>query len=106
MKCIKIEPGRAPEVSDVANTLKAMQAFVGGPIEAVRLGDTGLVAVVNEEGRLLDLPYTGCLRIRPIQDEILCGPVLIVRAALEAFGPVRDGDLERVLRIYKAVMPV
>lgn len=106
MKCIKILPGHAPELSDIANTLGDMQLFVGGRIEAVRLADTGLVAIVNEEGKLLGLPYTGCLRVRPIADDILCGPVLIVRSKLDDFVPVRDGDLEQVLRMYKAVMPV
>ena len=49
-----------PELSDVyfrhiPNTLEALQAEVGGYIETVRL-TTELLLIINEEGRLMDMP--------------------------------------------------
>lgn len=43
-------------VTEVDNTLKALQEVVGGHIEAVTLA-TDLVIICNEEGRLMGLPH-------------------------------------------------
>ena len=95
MKVIKIVPGREPEMVDIDNTLKALQQAVGGYIETVTLPRTGLVVIVNEEGRLLDLPKNGVLNIGPLMDQLLVGTVLVVRAApgAEDFSGVRACDL-------------
>ena len=95
MKVIKIVPGREPEMVDIDNTLKALQQAVGGCIETVTLPRTGLVVIVNEEGRLLDLPKNGVLNIGPLMGQLLVGTVLVVRAApgAEDFSGVRACDL-------------
>ena len=95
MKVIKIVPGREPEMVDIDNTLKALQQAVGGYIETVTLPRTGLVVIVNEEGRLLDLPENGVLNIGPLMGQLLVGTVLVVRAApgAEDFSGVRACDL-------------
>ena len=81
MNVIKILPGREPEMADIDNTLKALQQAVGGYIETVTLPRTGLVVIVNEEGRLMG--------------QLLVGTVLVVRAApgAEDFSGVRACDL-------------
>lgn len=43
-------------VTEVENTLKALQEVVGGHIEVVTLA-TDLAIICNEEGRLRGLPY-------------------------------------------------
>ena len=55
MKAIRKKPGGAPEIIEVENTLKALQAEVGGYIETVSIAD--VVIICNEEGRLCGLPY-------------------------------------------------
>ena len=45
----------------IPNTLKALQETVGGYIETVTLNN-GVVLIVNEEGRLRDMPYNFTLR--------------------------------------------
>ena len=55
MKAIRKKPGCAPEIIEVENTLKALQAEVGGCIETVSIAD--VVIICNEEGRLCGLPY-------------------------------------------------
>ena len=39
-------------------TLKEMQAAVGGMVEIIELDDNQSI-ILNEEGKLLDLPYNG-----------------------------------------------
>ncbi len=51
------EPGKTARRADVENDLETLQGYVGGYIETVTLC-TDLVIICNEEGRLLDLPYT------------------------------------------------
>lgn len=54
--CIRKEPGKAPEVVQIENTLEALQHEVGGYIETVTIA-ADLTIVVNEEGMLRGLPY-------------------------------------------------
>lgn len=61
-----------PRRIEVDNTLKALQKVVGGYIETCTI-DTDAVAIINEEGRLMELPINENLRF-------FCGDVLIVGA--------------------------
>lgn len=95
MKIIKIMPGHEPVMDDINNTLADLQQVVGGYIETVTLPRTGLAIIVNEEGRLLDLPVNGVLNIGSLTGQLLVGTVLVVRAApgAEDFSGVRACDL-------------
>ena len=58
-KIIKVfvkNPGKAPHMEVIQNTLGTLQRIVGGNIEAVTLS-TDAALIVNEEGRLYNLPY-------------------------------------------------
>lgn len=55
MKAIRKRPGEAPEIIEVENTLKALQAEVGGYIETVTIASDAVI-ICNEEGRILGLP--------------------------------------------------
>ena len=49
------EPGKAPEIRQIDNTLKALQDIVGGYIETVTIA-TDMVIICNEEGLIKHLP--------------------------------------------------
>lgn len=54
IKILKVEPGKAPEVTEIDNELRTMQEMVDGYIQIVPLdGDACLVC--NEEGKLIGL---------------------------------------------------
>ena len=55
MRVVIKKPGKMAEARDVANTLESFQSLVGGYIETVYLTNH-LIMIVNEEGKLLDLP--------------------------------------------------
>ncbi len=98
MQIIKIEAGEQPCMIELENTLEEFQGAVGGYIEAVTLPRTGLVVIVNEEGRLLGLPANGRMNIGPLRGQTLVGPVLVVRAdpKIGDFAGVRHCDLELI----------
>jgi hypothetical protein len=60
-------------------TLEEMQAFVGGYIEMLFIGES--IYVINEDGKQLGLPHNPaatCLVLRHLrQYDYLCGPVLV-----------------------------
>lgn len=56
MKVIIKEPGQRPRVTEIENSLSALQQAVGGYIETVTLAEDFCI-ICNEEGRLQELPY-------------------------------------------------
>lgn len=82
MKAIYKAPGKAAEIIDIEDTLKALQKAVGGPIEAVRVTAEHVV-ICHEEGRLLGLPKN-----TEIFGIDFVGPILIVSVDGESFSDV------------------
>ena len=86
MKAIRKKPGCEPELIDIDNTLKALQAEVGGYIETVTIASDAVV-ICNEEGRLHGLPYNCC-----VFGTSFVGTVLIVGTKGEEFCDVPPID--------------
>lgn len=89
IKVITLQPGGQPAMAEIENDLSSLQKFVGGYIEIVPVHESGLLAVCNEEGKMLQLPQTCYV---PYLRDMLCGPVLFCRSSEEELGPVRDRD--------------
>lgn len=51
-----VEPGRRPRLQSIPHTLQAMQALVGGAIQAVYPFEEPVALICNEEGKLEGLP--------------------------------------------------
>ncbi len=64
IRVLVVEPMKPCEVREIPDTLEAMQALVGGNIEAVTSLRYASAIVCNENGKLLNLPYN-----RPLLDE-------------------------------------
>lgn len=62
MDILLIEPGKSPVTAAIDNTLSAMQAAVGGLIQAVYPFEESIALVCNEEGKLLPLLPNRTLR--------------------------------------------
>ena len=56
MKIIVVRPFRQPKVEKIENTLEAMQAVVGGYIEAIYPWEDEIALICNEEGKINNLP--------------------------------------------------
>ena len=88
MKIMRVEPETAPELVDMEGTLEALQAAVGGYIEAVYPFDDPVAIVCNDDGK-----FNGMAPNRAIYDEdgeimdIIAGTFLIVGLTDDNFGP-------------------
>lgn len=79
MEKIKVIIKRPDEVvgreERIDNTLEAFQEAVGGYIEALAiLRNPGVVMVMNEDGKILDLPYNFKIPVDEIRGTVvICG---------------------------------
>ena len=55
MTVLIVEPGALPRRAEIGTSLRAMQAVVGGPIQAVYPFDEPVALICHEEGKLLGL---------------------------------------------------
>lgn len=62
MEILVIKPGKRPKTVRIDHTLPAMQKAVGGYLEAIYPFEDPVALVVNEEGKLMGLPYNRALR--------------------------------------------
>ena len=97
---LKVEPGQAPEMVTMPNTLDAFQATVGGDIETVGL-DANAVLVCNEEGKLAGLPAN-----RQVGGDTIAGTFLIVGAEDGEFCSLSDADAAHYAEKFAEPIPV
>jgi len=91
--CIK-EPGKDAYVEPLFdNTLEAFQKAVGGHIETVTAA-SDLVLVVNEEGRLMGLPYNVTICGLP-----LVGTIVAAGVKGDEFASIKGKYVSMVLRM-------
>ena len=91
IKVIICPTNSAPYVAHISNTLQSLQCIVGGPIEAVGILE-GIVAICNEEGRIIGLPENKSFLCDGIRgDCIICG------TQGEEFADLNDIACERLL---------
>ncbi len=108
MKAIEILPGEKPKIVDIGESFEAIQEIVGKETEVFCLAHTGLIVYVNANGRRDKMPPTGCFNVRPYQDTILYGPILVVRAVDSGSiddGSIVEGDMQTVQSVYREVRP-
>lgn len=91
MKALRKRPGEPWEEVELENTLEALQAEVGGYIEAVSLL-SDLVLIVNEEGLINDLPFNMSLC-----GMHLFGTILAVGVDGEEFCDIPGNNLKDIL---------
>lgn len=77
-------PGSMWRVQHIDNTLEALQKYVGGYIETVRLFKD-VVVICNEEGRLMGLPEN--VNLLGVQ---LCGPVIVAGVWRDEFANLKE----------------
>ena len=73
------EPGKRGCMTFVKNDLKELQEIVGGYIETVRI-DPDTVMIVNEEGKLLGLPFNF-----PTDFDVIQGTAILIGVDGEEF---------------------
>ena len=105
MKILVIEPLKPPAVREIEDTLSAMQAVVGGPIQAVYPFDAPVALICHEEGKLLGLPWNRTLRepeTGAVYD-IVCGTCFLCGAPPDSdcFSGLKPGQLDYYKAYYR-----
>lgn len=89
MTILYVEVGKRPEIRDVSNSLKTLQALVGGYIAVLRLhGNT--VLVCNDDGIPLELPLNRYIAGVPIY-----GNFFIVNIEGKDFVSLPDSEIKK-----------
>jgi hypothetical protein len=107
IQVVIVEPMKKPYKKVIPNNLDAMKEIVGGWIENVTIDKTATGArvsiVVNEEGKLIGLPYNRRIIGRGGSD-ILVGPFFITAYNLEGDNvSLSDDDADRLVRRFAAM---
>lgn len=91
MKILRVEPEKSPEIVDMEGTLEALQAAVGGYIEAVYPWEDPVAIVCNDDGK-----FNGMQPNRALYDadgeimDIIAGTFLIVGLDEDDFAELSD----------------
>ena len=104
MKILKIEPERKPVVAEIGYTLEAMQATVGGLIQAIYPFEEPVALICNDEGKLLGLPPNRALRDKNgnIYD-VVCGTMLLCGAppGYQNFCSLTEEQIEKYTALFR-----
>lgn len=102
------EVGKKPYWKTMENELVEFQSLVGGWIEPITLpnkdGKPDIVLIVNEEGKLIRLPFNLVLADREAvtafgkRQDYLCGTVVACRAVGAEFASLEDEDIPTLCR--------
>jgi hypothetical protein len=104
MNVLIVEPGKEPRAAEIEQTLEAMQAVVGGYIQAIYPFDEPVALVCHEEGKLLSLPLNRALYSPETGDcyDIIAGTFCLCAAPpdsdqFESLSAEQDCPLPRAL---------
>ena len=96
------EPGKRAQVVEIENTLEAMQRTVGGLIEAIYTDHDYVCLIVNEDGKLLDLPMNRAIYVGDTIADIIMGSFFV--AAFDDDGnfmSLNDDQIKRYEKQYR-----
>ena len=99
---LEIEPGKEPEVIEIETGLESLQDRVGGLIECVYPWDDEAAIIVNEEGKIMGLPFNRALRDDEgnIYDAV-AGTMLIVGLTEDDFGSLSSEQIEKYTGLFR-----
>lgn len=102
MNVLVIAPGKKPEVKKIGEDLEAMQAVVGGLIEAVYPFDDPVALVCNDEGKLMGLEYNRALRDSQTGQpyDVIAGTFFICGLTADSFASLPEELILKYTAMY------
>ena len=102
MTVLAVMPGEKPIKMELEGTLKSMQEFVGGTIQAIYPFADPVAIICNDEGKLMGLEYNRTLRNEngAICD-ILCGPFFVCGLGTEDFESLPEKLMETYYKRFE-----
>lgn len=96
-----IEPERYPKVVQIGSDLKSLQQAVGGWIEAVYPWEDKAAIILNEEGKINQLPLNRALRTEDGEIyDITAGNMLVVGLGEENFTSLTKDQLSHYEKLF------
>lgn len=107
IQVVVVEPMKKPYKKTIPNTLDAMNELVGGYIEIVRMGQTetggSLAITLNEEGKLIGLPYNRRMIFRNGSD-VFVGTFFITAFNMQGDNiTLTDEQCEVIMKKFKGM---
>ena len=102
MKVVLLEPNKIARIAEIGTSLEAMQAVVGGSIEAAYYFPEPVCLVCNEEGKITGLPLN-----RGVYDndknlmDVIAGTAFICDCSGENFASLTDEQLAKYKKEFK-----
>lgn len=101
MKVLIVEPMQPCRAQEIPDTLDAMQAIVGGNLQAVYPFRDEVALVCNENGKNLDLPYNRPLtNDRGIPYDMICGTFFLAGVGTENFVSLTEEQIQKYTALY------
>lgn len=112
IRILVLEPGKAPEVRSIPNTLECAQEIVGGLIQIVSYDSryrsafknaenaNSIVVVCNEEGKLQQLPMNRVLLYGNTILDVYQGTIFICGVAHGDFVSLSDDQVKVLEHVY------
>ena len=103
MTILKICPGYKPEVISIPHTLEAIQAVVGGPIQAIYPFEDLVALVCNEEGKLLGMEPNRAIHDPDTGEviEVICGTFFICGLTEDDFGSLTGKQITYYSNLFE-----
>ena len=90
-------------MTEIENTLDAMQEFVDGPIEVINITDE-ILLVCNEEGKMRGLPPSAFIVRNQQAQDVIVGKFFLYREDGEDMVGIQESDIEDFKRIVLPIM--
>lgn len=90
-------------MTEIEDTLEAMQEFVNGPIEVINITDK-ILLVCNEEGKMRGLPPAAFIIRNQEAQDIIVGNFFLCREDGEDMISIQESDIEDFKRIVLPIM--
>lgn len=102
MTVLAVQPGKKPVKLELEGTLKSMQDFVGGTIQALYPYEDTVAIICNDEGKLNGMKYNRALRNEAGEViDILCGPFFVCGLGDEDFTSLSAEQLETYHKVFE-----
>ena len=102
MTVLAVQPGEKPVKLELEGTLKSMQDFVDGTIQAIYPFEDAVAIICNDEGKLNGMKYNRALRNEAGEViDILCGPFFVCGLGEEDFVSLTAEQLETYRKIFE-----
>lgn len=104
VRALILRVGQPPETKTIDGSLEGLQKIVGGYIELVTI-EPGVVAVMNEDGRMLGLPVNRIVARTDGRCYDLVGDVVLVGVDADgATASLSEDDAQAYMALYGRAM--